>query len=64
MNKARTLAQSIHFRRTGKQLPMNDVLETVFALMDHYNDLHFHDRDRHHERITGLEEKCRAEPPR
>ena len=54
----------MHFRRTGKQLPMNDVLETVFALMDHYNDLHMHDRDCHHERITALEGKCRAEPPR
>lgn len=56
MSQSKTLAQSIHYRRTGKQLPMNDVLETVFAVIDNYNEQHWHDRNRYDERIKKLEQ--------
>jgi hypothetical protein len=61
MQTAKELAQSLHYRRTGQQLPLNATLETVFAIIDHFNELHFHDRNRASERIAKLE---KASDPR
>jgi hypothetical protein len=55
MTKAKDLAQTMHWNRTGQPLPMSPALETVLALIDHYNSQHFYDRNRASERLDKLE---------
>jgi hypothetical protein len=31
--------------------------DAFFAVLDHFNDQHWHDRNRYHERIKTLEER-------
>lgn len=35
--------------------------EAFFAVLDHFNDLHWHDRNRYDERIKKLESRLCAE---
>jgi hypothetical protein len=53
-NDALTFARATHKRLHGTELPVNPVLLTVFAVIDHYNGLHLHDRNRHGEDIRRL----------
>lgn len=53
MNKSKQLFQS--FVKKG----MTD-RDAIFAVIDHFNDLHWHDRDRYDERIKALESRVAA----
>jgi hypothetical protein len=52
-NDSKTLFQS--FVKKG----MTD-REAFFAVIDHFNQQHFYDRNSQHERLTKLEEKAEA----
>lgn len=47
-NSSRQLYQAFIKRGMGKE-------DAFFAVLDHFNGLHWHDRDRYDERIKALE---------
>ena len=59
-NDKKTLADAFYRKRHNKPMPMNDVLAVVFAVMDHFNSLHFYDRNLMGEEIKMLRERIEA----
>ena len=45
----------VALKRRGLTGPINPVAEEMCKIIDHFNEQHWHDRDRYDERIKKLE---------